>query len=132
MYTYTIFNEAHKMRNLFDDFFNEGDSPSDYPSVRIYEADDTIRIEALIPGVESGDIDIELLDGNLIIEGDKKSDYKDCSYVKQERRFGKFRKSIKLPYRVDGNSVNAKINDGILTVTLSKSEDAKPKKIKIN
>jgi len=134
MYTaYNILDDMIRLRNVFDDFFtNTGTaSRSDFPYVNLYEDGDNIELRAIIPGVESKDIDIQLTQDGLIITGERKSDLKDKPYIRKERDFGKFKKSVKLPYSVDREKINASLKDGILTVTLTKSEEAKPKKIEI-
>jgi len=65
------------------------------------------------------------------LEGEKKSDVQDKPYIRKERAFGKFKKAVKLPYRVDGDKIEAGLKDGILTVKLAKAEEARPKKIEI-
>ena len=133
--TYDIFNDIYEMKNLFDNFFN--DIPytrrlMDYPYVNLYEKDNEIEITVLAPGEKVDDINLQLIDNSLVIEIQKKSDYKDEPYIRKERTFGTFTKSVKLPYKVDPNKIEARINDGILTVKLVKSEEAKPKKIEIH
>ncbi len=83
-------------------------------------------------GVKTENIDIHLINDSLVIEGEKKNDYEDKPYLRKERQFGPFKKSIKLPYRVDPNKIAADMKNGILMIRLSKSEEAKPKKIEIN
>lgn len=135
MYTNNIFNDMIKLRSLFDDFFDEKpayETSREFPPVQIKEEDERIVIRALIPGINADNIDIQLVDSSLIISGDKKEDYENHPYIRRERLFGEFKKSIKLPYRVKNGEVKADLINGILTVTLSKSEDAKPTRIKIS
>jgi len=135
MYTNNIFNDMIKLRSLFDDFFEEKpgyETSRDFPPVQIKEEEDRIVIRALIPGINADNIDIQLVDNSLIISGEKKEDYENHPYIRRERLFGEFKKSIKLPFRVKNDDVKADLANGILTITLSKSEDAKPTRIKIN
>jgi len=132
--TYDIFDDVLNLRNLVDRFFSDTPSISrryDYPYVNLYENGDNLEIRVLTPGVRVEDININLIDNSLVIEGDKKADYKDIPYIRRERDFGRFSKSIKLPFKVDVNNINATMKDGILIVKLVKSEEAKPKKIEI-
>jgi HSP20 family protein len=80
------------------------------------------------------DIEISLHDGTLTIAGERKSQTESNgdSATRTERFTGKFRRTITLPTRVDANKVNAIYKDGILTVTLPKAEEAKPKQIQVN
>ncbi|MCP4129644.1 MAG: Hsp20/alpha crystallin family protein [bacterium] len=134
MLMYNIFDEALQLRNLVDDFFRET-SPrreGEFPYVDLYEGNDEVEVRAVVPGVEAGDLDLQLENNYLVISGEKKSDRNESAYRKKERLFGKFNKRIKLPYRVDAEKINAELKNGILTVKLVKSEDARPKKIEIH
>jgi len=132
--TYNFLNDINEMRSLFNNFFTEKPnwSGADYPYVNLYEKDDKIDIVVTAPGAKAENFNIELADGRLIIEMDKKEGNDGHDYIRRERRFGKFRKSIQLPYRVDADKIEAKMTDGILHVGLQKSPEAKPKKITIN
>ena len=135
MYTYNMFNDMIKLRTLFDDFFDQKtsyESSREYPPVRIKEENDQVTIHALVPGIKSENIDIQLVDDSLVISGEKKDDYEDHPYIRKERLFGEFKKTIRLPYRVKNDAIKADLVNGVLTINLSKSEDAKPRKIEIN
>jgi len=135
MLTYNIFDDALELRNLVDNFFRDVPSRGtyrEYPYIDLYETGEGLQINAILPGVKPEEVSIELVNNSIIIEGEKKNDYTDHPYIRKEREFGKFKKSVKLPYRVDGNNVQAGMKDGILTIRLTKSEDAKPRKIEIN
>ncbi len=134
MYTYDIFDEVLNLRDVVNSFFmeNAGKLRSrEFPQIEIYEGKDELEVRALVPGVKSAEMDIQLVNDSLVIEGEKKGDYEDNPYIRKERQFGKFKKFVKLPYRVDMNAINANLADGILSIKLVKSEDAKPKRIEI-
>ena len=133
--TYDIFDDVLKMRNIFDNYFVN--TPTfrrvvEYPYVNVYEKDDVLELMITIPGGDEKNLDLKLVDNSLQISGEKKSDYEDKPYIRKERNFGKFKKSIKLPYKVDPDKIEATMKNGILTVHLVKSDDIKPKKIEIN
>jgi len=133
--TFDVFDELLGMRNMFDRYINEipyERKAIEYPYVNLYENGDEIEINVVAPGIKGEDLNIQLIDNVLNIEGEKKEDHVDKSYIRTERDFGKFRKSIKLPYKVDNNRIEAGMKDGILTIKLVKSEEAKPKKIEIH
>ena len=135
MYTYNVFNDMIKLRTLFDDFFDQKPdygTSGEFPPVQIKEEDDKITICALVPGITAENIDIQLVEDSVVISGEKRNDYENHSYIRKERHFGTFRKRVRLPYRVKHEEIKANLANGILTLTLSKSEDAKPKKIEIN
>ena len=78
------------------------------------------------------DIDVSLHDGMLTIAGERQSPSSEGENAERTERFsGKFRRSITLPTRVDAGKVSASYKDGILTVTLPKAEEAKPKKVEV-
>jgi len=132
--TFDIIDDILGLKGAVDRFFNETSAYGrryDLPYVNVYEKGDSLVIKAMVPGVKPEDVDIQLVDNSLVIEGEKKSDYSDRPYIRKERSFGKFKKSVRLPYRVDPGRVRALIQNGILTVHLEKSEDAKPRRIEI-
>jgi len=134
MYTYDIFDDMLNLKDVVNTFFSENYGKwrsREFPYLEIYEGRDELELRALMPGVKSENIDIQLVNDSLLIEGEKLNDYADNPYIRKERQFGKFQKSVKLPYRVDTNSIVAELTNGILHVRLQKSEEAKPKKIEI-
>ncbi len=134
-YTYDLFDDMLRLRDVLDDFYS--DTPArynrriDFPYVNISESDDVVTVTAIVPGIEAGDIDMELQDKGLVLQGTRKSDYEDRPYIRKERSFGDFKKIVRLPYRVEREKIKAGLRDGVLTITLPKAEDAKPKKISI-
>jgi HSP20 family protein len=103
------------------------------PALDVYQNNDNVVAMIELPGMRKEEIDISLHDGMLTISGERKSEAKDGENAERTERFiGKFRRSITLPTRVDANKVSASYKDGILTVTLPKAEEAKPKQIQVN
>ena len=103
------------------------------PALDLYQNNDNIVAVVELPGMRKEDIEISLQDGTLIISGERKEETTPESVAtRTERSTGKFRRSITLPTRVDMNKVSAVYKEGILTVTLPKAEEAKPKHIQIN
>jgi HSP20 family protein len=103
------------------------------PALDVYQNSDNIVAVVELAGMRKEDIEISLHDGALTIAGERKSGLADGEKGERTERFtGKFRRSITLPSRVDANKINAIYKDGILTVTLPKAEEAKPKQIKVN
>jgi len=86
-----------------------------------------------LPGMRREDFEISLHDGTLTISGERKRETSNGERAERtERYIGKFRRSITLPTHVDANKVSAVYRDGILTVTLPKAEEAKPKQIPVS
>ena len=88
---------------------------------------------AEMPGVSVKDIDININGNELTISGQRNSDEipEGAHYLRRERNFGKFARTIQLPFTVDPEKVEANFKDGVLTITLPKAEAEKPKKISI-
>lgn len=103
------------------------------PAVDIYETGDSIVIKAELPDVEQKDIDVRIEDNTLTIKGERKheSEVKKENYHRIERYFGSFQRSFKLPGTVNQEQVAANCEKGVLTVTLPKKEEVKPKQISV-
>ena len=105
-------------------------------AVDVHEDADHFYVEAEMPGFRKEDIDVTLEDGVLTIRGERKEEEKTGGAEKQplhiERRWSRFERSFTLPAAVNENSVKAALNDGLLTVTLDKREEVKPRKIQIS
>jgi HSP20 family protein len=104
------------------------------PALDLYQSNDNVIAVAELPGMRKEDIEISLHDGTLTISGDRtrQSSSNGEKAERTERYIGRFRRSIALPTRVDANKVRATYNDGILTVTLPKAEEVKPKQIQVS
>ena len=93
------------------------------------------RLSVELPGLKQDDIDVEYREGTITISGEKKeeSERKEEGCILSERRFGSFRRQMTLPSDVDPDAIEADYKDGILTLTLSKDENAaiKPRRIQI-
>ena len=103
------------------------------PALDLYQNSENVVAVVELPGMRTEDIEISLHDGTLTISGERKRETSNGERAERtERYIGKFRRSITLPMRVEPNNVSASYRDGILTVTLPKAEEAKPKQIKVN
>jgi len=104
------------------------------PAIDLYEDRDNYVVKMELPGMKKEEIDISLHNGVLSITGERKDEEKheDAETYRSERFFGRFQRSVTLPAVVETEKVNASYKDGILTVTLPKAEEAKPKQITIN
>lgn len=131
-------NLREELNSLFDLPFpanlNRQDLFSGWsPALDLYQNNDNLVAVVELPGMRKEDIEISLHDGTLTISGERKSSSSNNGdkAERTERYFGSFRRSISLPARVDTNKVNATYRDGILTVTMPKAEEAKPKRIDV-
>ncbi|MEO0092573.1 MAG: Hsp20/alpha crystallin family protein [candidate division WOR-3 bacterium] len=104
-----------------------------YPAVDVYDKKDSIVLKAEIPGVDKKDISISISEDEITIKGEVKreEEVKEQDYYRCERAYGSFSRTIPLPTAVDKEKAKATYKDGVLVVTLPKSEAAKPKEIKV-
>jgi HSP20 family protein len=104
------------------------------PALHLYQGNDNIVAVVELPGMRKEDIEISLHDGTLTISGERKreSTSNGEKAERTERYIGAFRRSIALQTRVDAGKVSATYRDGILTVTLPKAEEVKPKQIQVS
>ena len=102
------------------------------PALDLYQNSDNVVAVLELPGMRKEDIEISLHDGTLTISGERGSSSANGEKAERTERYvGSFRRSISLPVRVDAGKVSATYRDGILTVTLPKAEEAKPKRIEV-
>jgi HSP20 family protein len=103
--------------------------------VDIREDGDHLVVEAELPGFKKEEVDITLENQTLTIAAERRSEAKqegDGGYLLNERRYNRFLRSFTLPPTVDEKSVQAKLEHGVLTVTLNKREETKPRKISVS
>lgn len=103
------------------------------PAVDMYETDKEVVMTAELPGLTAKDIDISLKDDTLTLRGEKKfsEEIKEENYYRLERRYGSFKRLVQLPSAVKKDKIKAAFRDGVLTVSLPKVEEEKPKEIKV-
>jgi HSP20 family protein len=104
------------------------------PAVDLYEDKDNVYVKAEMPGMKRQDVDVSLHDGTLSISGERKgeSKHEGAEVYRAERFFGRFQRTVTLPSPVAEDKVKAEYKDGILSITLPKTEEAKPKRIDVN
>ena len=104
------------------------------PAMDVFEDKDNLYVRAELPGMRKEDIDVSLHDGSLSISGERRSEekYKEAEVYRAERFVGRFQRTVTLPTQVAADKVKAQYKDGILTITLPKAEEAKPKQINVN
>jgi HSP20 family protein len=131
--------EPFTFQNLFDSVF---DAPSPtrsgalrrwMPAMDLVEGDDSFVLRADLPGLTQDDIKIEFEDRTLTVSGTRKAEHetKKDGYVRVERAFGSFSRSLTLPQGIDPEAVTASFENGVLEVTIPKPEAHKPRRIEI-
>ncbi|MEW6061996.1 MAG: Hsp20/alpha crystallin family protein [Bacteroidota bacterium] len=128
------------MNRMFDEFFR-GDILADSsffnrdwtPAVDVVENDDSYVLKAELPGMSKDDVKITLENNVLTIRGEKKNEMekKEGNFHRIERSYGVFERSFTIPGTIKANDIDAQYKDGILTLTLPKAEEAKPKLIDV-
>lgn len=130
-----------EMNRLFDNFFTGWPEPREgllegkwTPSIDVAETDDKITVTAELPGIDQKEVDIAIADDVLTLKGEKKEEkeVKEKNYHRIERSYGSFQRSVRLPAGVKADEAKAAYKDGILTITVPKIEEVKPKQIKID
>ena len=104
------------------------------PAIDVSETDNSYIVRAELPGVKKEDLDVTINDGVLTINAETRYEHSEQEkgrVIRQERRYGKYVRSMRLGGEVDESKVTADYTDGILTLTLPKSEEVKPKKIEV-
>jgi len=133
-----LFGIQREMNRMFDSFFR-GSRDEDYslsawiPAVDIAEHDNEYVVKLELPGVNKEDVKITLESNILTIQGDKKQEKetKKENYHRVERSYGAFQRSFTLPTTVKSDKIDAVYKEGVLTISLPKAEEAKPKQIEV-
>ena len=108
---------------------NGGSTREQLLNVNVRDEEDAFVLSALVPGLKADDLNIQVLEDVVRIEGEFQANEED--YLLRELPNGSFRRVLRMPVEIDADNVEAKINDGVLTLRLPKAESALPKKIKI-
>jgi len=140
---YDPFSEMVTLRQAMDRLFEDsfvspltmrsynGDAPG--PALDVHETGDELVVTAALPGLKADDVDITITGQTLSIRGEFKADesIKRDQYLYRERRYGTFNRQLQLPVRVQGDSASATFEDGVLTLTIPKAEEVKPRQIRV-
>jgi HSP20 family protein len=142
-----IFALQKEMNQMFDNFSKSffdfspmsremGLTKAITPKIDMVETEKEIKVTAELPGMEEKDIEVNFSRDTLVIKGEKKAEKeeKEKDYYLMERSYGSFQRAIPVSSGIDGDKVEAKFKNGVLTVTLPKTKEAQKemKKIKIN
>jgi HSP20 family protein len=130
-----------EMNRLFDTSLSRSFERKDFltdgfwaPAVDIHEEKDKYIIKADLPGIKQEELDVSVEDDTLTIRGERKleKEEKQKNYYRSERAYGAFQRSFALPSSVDAAKINASYKDGVLHITIPKTEETKKKSIKID
>ena len=130
-----------EVNTIFDRFFGRNiwddgesiDTQNWYPRVDISENDDEFIVQTELPGLKRDDVQITFDNGALKIEGERKQEKtdKNINYHRVERAYGKFSRVFQVPSQIQANKISADFKDGLLSITLPKVEEVKPKSIDV-
>jgi HSP20 family protein len=137
------FSEMVTLRQAMDRIFEDsfvspltmrsfnGEAPG--PALDVHETGDEMVVSAALPGLKPEDVDITITGQTLSIRGEFKADEKvqRDQYLYRERRFGTFHRQLQLPVRVQGDAATATFEDGVLTLSIPKAEEVKPRQIQV-
>ena len=115
----------------WDPFFGGRPASAFSPSFEVKETTESFVVRADVPGVDEKDLDIALHNGVLTVSGSRQSEERreGESYALYERQYGSFTRSFQLPDIADGERIDASMTNGVLTLTIAKKTEAKPRKI---
>lgn len=126
-----------EMDQLFSDYFGNGwngdrEAPAASPALNLWEDAQNVHVEAEMPGVKIEQIEISVSGDQLTLRGERKLEEKSgITCHRRERDFGTFTRVVRLPAPIDAGRVEASLKNGVLTITLPKSEHAKPRRIEV-
>jgi HSP20 family protein len=127
-----------QLNRLFNDFFGRTSQDQNLttwaPAVDIYESEHELVVKADLPDIKPEELDIRVENNILTIRGERKFEKKvdEKNYLRVERAYGSFARSFSLANTVNTEAIKADYKDGVLTLSIPKREEAKPKQIKVN
>jgi HSP20 family protein len=131
----TLQDQVNRLLNqAFGNSSDEASITTWAPAVDIYETEHELVVKADLPDVRPEDLDIRVENNILTIRGDRKFEKKvdEKNYLRVERTYGSFSRSFSLVNTVNSEAIKADYKNGVLTLTIPKREEAKPKQIKVN
>lgn len=148
---YNPWQEMNSLQRQFNRLFDDALTPSNWddygnlaqiPAAELTETDDALHLKLEVPGMEAKDLDVQVMVDRVAISGERKSETSSedngrtrsggAASFRTEFRYGKFQRLIPLPVRIQNTNVAADYKDGILKLTLPKSEEEKNKVVKVN
>ena len=122
-----------RMSQDMDRMFRAGAATGGFPAVNVWQNNDAAVLTAELPGVEPDDVDVTVKEGTVTLSGERKAmePAEGAVWHRRERGFGKFSRSLRLPFRVDPDRIEARFQDGVLTIALQRPDQDKPRRIEI-
>ncbi len=128
-------SEFRRIENEMNRVLSRFASPTtnEFPAINMWANGDEARVTTELPGIDPATVDISVMGKTLVISGSREPEEtkEGTSYHRRERWYGKFSKTIELPFVTEGDKVEAKFSKGVLTIILPRAEAEKPKKITV-
>lgn len=123
-----------EMNNIFSSYPGSSSTNATYPLINVYDNPDTIVVTAELPGMTKEKIAIRFVDNSLTLSGKLNDcdESKKMTIIRRERSKGDFEKTVRLPSKITAERIEASFVNGILSISLPKAEEAKPKTITVN
>lgn len=137
------FNELVSLRDAMDRLFEDSFVQPGWGwiaplrsadlAIDMFEKDNEVVVKATLPGIKPEEVDVKITGDTLTIRGEAKeeNEVKEENYIRKERRYGAFLRSVTLPSGLKTDKAEAKFENGVLTLTIPKAEEVKPKIIKV-
>lgn len=127
--TYYISTRPYRLARRWAAEADVEDLPDFTLAVDVREEDEAYIVSALVPGLKADELNVQILDDMVTIQGEFKGD--DSDYMLRELPHGSFKRTLRMPVSLDPNKTDANITDGVLTLRLTKAESARPRVIKV-
>jgi HSP20 family protein len=122
---------SHRLRE-FEDFLGNGGETTFQPALDIHEDAERFTVEMEVPGLKPGEIEVTFAEGQLTVKGSRAWEKKEGTvWHRRERASGSFERTVSFPVAVNGEKIDASFQDGVLSIRLPKSEEAKPRKVTV-
>src|SRR3954471_2664443 len=133
MFYGTPFRDLRRLQEEMDRLTRSATAPQGFPAINVYAHQDDIVITAELPGVKEDDLDITVHRDTVTLRGQRQDQPEGAQgYHRRERRSGPFGRTFSLPFQVDPERVEAKLSNGILSLSLHRPEQDKPKRIRVS
>ncbi len=126
-----------EMNRLFEELFdaplNWLDGRTAFPPLNVWEDEGHVYVEAEVPGLKMNDLEVLVMNDELTLKGRREyqEENQGVAWHRRERGVGTFERSVRLPFDIDAEKVQARLSEGVLTITLPKAESARPRKIEV-
>jgi HSP20 family protein len=127
----------YRFQREVDRLLGSGAAPSTsmqtYPPISVWLSDDSVVVTAELPGFSTDDVELTVQDDTLTLRGERNApDAEGTAWHRRERPAGRFSRRVDLPFRVDGEGVDARFRDGVLAVEMKRPEADRPRRIEIS